>query len=120
MAEDRKDNKAAITWARKAAETAQGPATRIQWAILYSDFVVRLTPADKAAVELSAGAVIDALGENTGGYAERTEKKVAAWATELQGWSKAHDGQAVLGRLGTRMTQTCARGGACKNVLGKA
>jgi protein disulfide-isomerase len=119
MAEDRKDNKAAIAWARKAAETAEGPATRIQWAILYSDFVLRLTPADKAAVEQSAGMVIDALGHNTSGYAERTEKKVTGWAAEIQDWSKVHDGRAVLDRLAARMTQACAKGGGCKNVLSK-
>ena len=118
MAEDRKDNKTAIAWARKAAETAEGPATRIQWAILYSDFVLRLTPDDKAAVEASANMVIDALGQNNG-YAERTAKKAEGWAKELRDWSKAHDGQAVLDRLGTHMTQACTKG-ACKNVLSKA
>jgi len=119
MAEDRKDNKAAIAWARKAAQTAEGPATRIQWAILYSDFVLRLTPEDKAAVEQSADAVIDALGQNDSGYAQRTAKKAQVWAKELQDWSKAHGGHAVIGRLATRMADACTKSG-CKNVLSKA
>ena len=119
MAEDRKDNKAAIAWARKAAQTAEGPATRVQWAILYSDFVLRLTPEDKAAVEQSADSVIDALGQNTSGYAQRTAKKAQGWAKELQDWSKKHGGQAVMGRLATRMAGACNRSG-CKNVLSDA
>ena len=119
MAEDRKDNKAAIAWARKAAQTAEGPATRIQWAILYSGFVLRLTPDDKAAVEQSADSVIDALGQNTSGYAQRTEKKAQAWAKELQGWSKAHGGQAVMDRLATRIAGACTKSG-CRNVMSNA
>ncbi len=37
FAEERKDKRAAIAWMRKAAETAQGPATRIQCAIFYAN-----------------------------------------------------------------------------------
>ena len=62
-------------WLKQAAEAAQGPATRIQWAISYSNGVIRMAPDDKAAVAESAGMVIDALGRNDSGYAERTEKK---------------------------------------------
>lgn len=119
MAEDRKDNKAAIAWARKAAQTAEGPATRIQWAILYSGFVLRLTPDDKAAVEQSADSVIDALGQNTSGYAQRTAKKAQSWAKQLQDWSKAHGGQAVMDRLSARMAGACTKSG-CTNVLSQA
>ncbi len=62
IAEDAGDSKAAIDWARKAYETAHGAATRVQWAIAYSNTVLRLAPGDKAAVEASAAAVIDELG----------------------------------------------------------
>ena len=120
MAEGRKDYKGAIAWARKAAETADGPATRIQWAIIYSGVVLRVAPTDKAAVEQSANAVVDALQHNDGGYAERTEKKAAGWADQMRDWSKKHDGQAVVDRIAKRMTQACAQGGVCKNVLSKA
>ncbi len=54
IAEDAGDKKAAIDWARKAYETAHGSATRVQWAIAYSNTVLRLAPTDKAAVEASA------------------------------------------------------------------
>ncbi len=116
LAEEDKDNAAAIGWYRKAAETAQGPATRIQWAILYSQGVLRLTPGDKAAVEQSAGMVIDALGKNGAGYAERTRKKSAKWAEALKTWSKAHGGAAVLARLDAKLAQSCT-GGRCENAL---
>jgi protein disulfide-isomerase len=120
MAEDRKDYKGAIAWARKAAETADGLATRIQWAIIYSGVVLRVAPTDKAAVEQSADAVIDALRRNDGGYAERTEKKVSDWADQMRDWSKKNGGQVLLDRLSARLAEACAKGDNCKNVLSKA
>ncbi len=123
IAEEQKDKAGAIAWARKAAETAQGPATRIQWAVMYSDTVLRLTPDDKGAVEQSAGMVIDALGQDSGNYAQRTAKKAADWGKKMRDWSKAHDGGAVIARLGTRMGQVCPASDAaavCRDVLGTA
>ncbi len=111
LAEDEKDGPAAIAWAKKAYETAQGPATRVQWAIDYSKTVMRQAPGDKAAVETSADAVIDELGKDPGGYYQRTRIKVGKWGALVRGWSEAHGGSAVLGRLDTRMAGVCAKEG---------
>jgi protein disulfide-isomerase len=109
FAEKRKDNRAAIDWARRAFEASQGPATRVQWASIYADTVLRLAPTDKAEVERSATAVIDALGASQGDYFQRTRMKVTSWSKELQAWSKAQGGDAMLGRLRARMAQVCAK-----------
>ena len=116
LAEKSKDDKAAIAWLKQAAEAAQGSATRVQWAILYSNGVMRMTPDDHAAVAEAADAVVDALDRNSSGYAERTEKKVGAWSKNLRAWSTAHNGGEVLARLGARLDATCARDG-CKSPL---
>lgn len=111
IAEDEKDGPRAIAWARKAYETAEGPATRVQWAIEYSKTVLRQAPGDKAAVEASAAAVIDALDKDSGDYYQRTRVKVAAWGGQLRQWSDAHHGHAVLTRLDARMNGVCAKQG---------
>ena len=111
LAEDENDGPAAIAWAKKAYETAQGPATRVQWAIDYSKTVMRQAPGDKAAVETSADAVIDELGKDPGGYYQRTRIKVGKWGGLVRSWSDAHGGSAVLGRLDTRMASVCAKEG---------
>jgi protein disulfide-isomerase len=121
IAEDEKDSRAAIGWARKAYETAQGPATRVQWAIAYSSTVLRLAPRDKAAVEASAAVVIDELGKNPDSYYQRTRTKVASWGGLLHKWSDAHGGAAVLERLESRMMSVCAKQGPqakdCQNWM---
>jgi len=121
IAEDEKDSKAAIGWAKKAYETAQGPATRIQWAIEYSKTVLRQAPDDKSAVESSADAVIAELARNPGSYFQRTRVKVGVWGGLLHDWSGKHDGDAVLARLEQKMQPVCARQGQeqaiCRNWL---
>jgi len=111
IAEDEKDASAAIDWAHKAYDAAEGPATRVQWAIEYSKTVLRQAPADKAAVEASADAVIAELARNPGDYYQRTRIKVAAWGGLLHDWSTAHHGRAVLARLNAKMNGVCAKQG---------
>lgn len=111
IAEDEKDGKAAITWARKAYEASDGPATRVQWAIEYSKTVLRQAPADKTQVEASADAVVDELAKNPDDYYQRTRVKVAGWGAQLQAWSDAHHGKALLAKLDSRMAAVCAKQG---------
>jgi protein disulfide-isomerase len=110
---EREGNKAAaIEWSRKAYEASQGPATRVQWAILHANAVMRLAPADRAAVEASAGAVIDELGKSPDSYYQRTRVKIAGWGGKLAAWSKANRGGEVLARLRARMEAVCGKQGA--------
>ena len=119
LAEDDKDGKAAISWARKAYDTSEGPATRVQWAIEYSKTVIRQAPGDKAQVEASAEAVIGELGKNSGSYYQRTRTKVASWGKLLGKWSDAHDGSAVVARLDKQMATVCAKEGEAEATCRK-
>jgi protein disulfide-isomerase len=112
FAEQEGDKAAAVDWARKAYEASQGPATRVQWAILWSNAVLRLVPDDERAVAQAAGAVIDELGQSPDSYYQRTRVKVAAWGDKLREWSDAHGGSEVLDPLRTRMADVCDKQGA--------
>jgi protein disulfide-isomerase len=112
FAEQEGNKAAAIDWARKAYEASQGPATRVQWAILYSKTVLRDAPDDKAQVEKAANAVLDELAKSPDSYYQRTRVKVADWGDKLRAWSAAHNGGYVLAALHTRMDGVCAKEGA--------
>jgi len=112
FAEQDGDKAAAIDWARKAYEASQGPATRVQWAILYSKAVLRDAPDDKGAVAKAASAVLDELAKSPDSYYQRTRVKVADWGDKLRAWSAAHNGSDVLAALHTRMDGVCAKEGA--------
>jgi protein disulfide-isomerase len=111
FAEQEGDEAAAVEWARKAYEASQGPATRVQWAILWSSAVLRLTPRNERAVASAAGAVIDELGKSPDSYYQRTRVKVAAWGDKLREWSERHGGSEVLERLRVQMAGVCDKQG---------
>lgn len=107
--EDEGNAKEAMAWSRKAYETSQGPATRVQWAINYSNMVLRVAPADKAAVAEAANNVIDELSKSPDSYYQRTRVKVTSWGKALAAWSEKNSGSKVLEDLRTRMADVCAR-----------
>lgn len=117
--EEMGEAKPAIAGARKAYEAAQGPATRVQWAIAWSNTVLAMTPGDKAAVEESAAAVIDELGRNPDSYYQRTRVKVTAWGEKLRAWSEKNGGREALARLQTKMDAVCARQGTEAAACGR-
>jgi protein disulfide-isomerase len=124
LAEARGDRQAALGWLRKAYDGAQGPATRVQWGVLYVEGLVRLTPADRAAIEQATTAVIADLDAQPAGYHQRTRQRFERLGTSLQSWSKAHQGADTLQRLQARMQGACAKaasagesGAACERWL---
>ena len=112
IAEDMGDKDAAIDWARKAYQAAQGPATRVQWAVDYASMVMRLDPADKHEIEASAAAVIDELAKSPDSYYQRTRIKVTKWGAQLRAWADKRDGGEVLKRLRAQMATVCATEGS--------
>ncbi len=101
----------AIDWARKAYEASRGPATRVQWAISWSNYVMRLTPKDKKAVETSALAVLAELAKNQEGYFQRTRVKIDKWGQSLADWAVKNGGSEVLDGLRSEMAQLCTKQG---------
>ena len=121
LAEDGGDKKAAIEWSRRAYDAAQGPATRVQWAIAWSNTVLRLAPRDERQIERSANAVMTELGKSPDSYYQRTRMKITAWGKALKSWSDQYQGSALLQRLDEKMTAVCVNQGAaqtsCKGWL---
>ena len=109
LAEERGDKASAISWLRKAYQGAQGPATRVQWGVLYVEGLVRLSPDDAPAIEQATGEVIADLAAQPAGYHQRTRQRFERLGTTLQAWSRAHHGAESLTRLQARMTETCAK-----------
>ncbi|PPU72770.1 dihydroneopterin aldolase [Xanthomonas cucurbitae] len=109
LAEHRGDKKTALSWLKKAYESAQGPATRVQWGVLYVDGLLRLSPDDTTGIETAATQVIGELAGQPDGYRQRTRQRFDTLAAALKRWSKQHrrDGSAVLARLQKKMQSSC-------------
>ncbi|WDS34921.1 thioredoxin family protein [Pseudoxanthomonas sp.] len=109
LAEKRGDTKAAVAWLRKAYESSEGPATRVQWGVLYVTGLIRLTPNDAAAIEQAASSVIGELDTQGAGYHQRTQQRFESLGKALTAWSDAHHGASTLAQLQTQMQRQCAR-----------
>lgn len=108
LAEKQGDKAAAIGWLRQGYETAEGPATRVQWGVLYVQGLIRLAPNDAGAIETAAGRVIDELAGRPNSYHQRTRQRFDGLDKQLTAWSRTHHGGAVLARLRARISAACA------------
>ena len=50
-AEQRGDTAGALEWLKRAYDGAQGPATRVQWGVLYVEGLLKLAPNDAPRIE---------------------------------------------------------------------
>ncbi|WP_045757632.1 thioredoxin family protein [Xanthomonas albilineans] len=107
MAEERGDKQTALYWLKKAYASAQGPATRVQWGVVYVKGLIRLQPDNTTAIENAAGQVIAELASQPDGYHQRTRQRFDTLGKALKVWSKNHSGSAVLARLQQKMQQNC-------------
>lgn len=108
LAEARGDKAGAVNWLRRGYETAEGPATRIQWGTLYVQGLIRLTPRDKAAIEAATAQVIGELADQPDSYHQRTRQRFDTLDKALSDWSRQNDGAATLARLRGQIAGACA------------
>ncbi|MDY6982453.1 MAG: thioredoxin family protein, partial [Pseudomonadota bacterium] len=107
IAEQRGDKAKAIEWYRKGYETSSGPATRVQWGLMYVDALIRLAPKDAASIEQASSLIIGELAD-ADSYHQRTRVRFDALGETLDAWGKGDTGaQAVVARLRTRMHEIC-------------
>lgn len=119
LAEQRGDNAAALEWLKRAYDSAQGPATRVQWGVLYVEGLLKLAPDDAPRIEQATTALIAELDAQPSGYHQRTRQRFERLAGQLKTWSGKHQGAQTLARLQQRMQQACGdqADGACKEWL---
>lgn len=119
LAEQRGDNAAALEWLKRAYDSAQGPATRVQWGVLYVEGLLKLAPDDAPRIEQATTALIAELDAQPSGYHQRTRQRFERLAGQLKTWSSKHQGAQTLARLQQRMQQACGEqaDGACREWL---
>lgn len=109
LAERRGDEAQALAWLRQGYETSVGPASRVQWGVLYATGVARLTPRDAVGVERAASAVIDELATSPNSFHQRTRARFDRLQAALVEWAAANNGGDVVQRLHARMSDVCSR-----------
>ena len=75
LAEQRGDTAGALEWLKRAYDGAQGPATRVQWGVLYVEGLLKLAPNDAPRIEQATASLIAELEAQPSGYHQRTRQR---------------------------------------------
>jgi protein disulfide-isomerase len=98
----------AIDWARRAQVAAAGPASKLEWSVMYSTTVMRLAPKEVSAVQASNGAVFAALSDPDVDFYQRNRSNAKQWHSALMKWSAQNAGASILHDMDARLKNLCA------------
>jgi thioredoxin-related protein len=100
---------AAIEWSKKAYESAQGPATKIQWGGGYLRTLIDLSPQDVTRIEQAALSLIQNFEPSPATFYERNSRSLGRVAQSLHKWNANGEHAAVLMRLQGELSKVCRR-----------
>ncbi len=107
-AKRRGDAASAVTWYEKAFDSAEGPATRLQWGASYLGGLVDLLPKDEARLEAVAVRIAGDIEKTPNAFYERNRRTVARIVQHLQRWNRDKEHAAAMQRIGQRYRAVCA------------
>jgi thioredoxin-related protein len=108
-AKKRGDKAGALQWYEKAFDTAEGPATRLQWGASYVNALVELAPQDEARIERAAKRLIDEAAAQPNAFYERSARSMQRIGKRLVDWNKDRAHAAALQRLQAQLDGVCAK-----------
>jgi thioredoxin-related protein len=103
------NNSSAIEWSQKAYESAQGPATKIQWGGGYLRTLIDLSPQDVTRIEQTAISLIQNFEPVPATFYERNSRSLGRVAQSLHKWNANGEHAAVLMRLQGELSKICRR-----------
>jgi thiol-disulfide isomerase/thioredoxin len=99
----------ALSWYEQAYAGAQGPATRLQWGVIYVRALIELAPADEARIERAARSVLGELEPKPETFHARNRAALDRLGGRLGDWNKDGSHAAALARLSEQLAGVCAR-----------
>ena len=106
-AEMRGKSSEAVAWLRREYLAETGPASRLRFALDYSESAMRLTPKDKAAVEQSTDAVLAAVVRAGGNSSERMRRDSKQWLLAVRKWSTESGNRRLATMVAVALSRAC-------------
>ena len=117
----------ALKWYGQAFDTAEGPATRLQWGSGYLNALVDLAPDNGAQIEKTAQQLFAEAGRDGGAFEGRSVRSLKRAGAKLVAWNEAGKQGAVLRRLQAQLDGLCPKveladgqRAACQKLLAPA
>jgi thioredoxin-related protein len=105
----RGDNSEALRWSQQAFDSAEGPATRLQWGASYVNALVDLAPRDEARIERAVQQLFAEAAAQPNAFYERSARSLQRVGTKLQTWNRGRAHSAALRRLQAQLDAVCAK-----------
>ena len=105
----RGDNSEALRWSQQAFDSAEGPATRLQWGASYVNALVDLAPRDEARIERAVQQLFAEAAAQPNAFYERSARSLQRVGTKLQTWNRGRAHPAALRRLQAQLDAVCAK-----------
>ena len=106
--EKRGATQAAVLHYAQSFQTAEGPATRVQWGAGYVRALLRLTPDDEAGIRSATLAVLGEL-DASGDLHGRNRRSIERLDKALRDWDAQHTHASVIAAAHERLQPVCAR-----------
>jgi thioredoxin-related protein len=100
---------AAVDWAQKAFDAAEGPATKIQWGGSYVRTLIDLAPNDTLRIEKAVLAIVQGLEPKPETFYERNARSLNRVGAQLNGWNKTPEQSAAVQRIQGELDKVCAK-----------
>ena len=124
IAEKEEKVEEALNWRRKAYDSAEGAATRLQWGATYIRALVRLTPEDHQTISTATMGLLDEV-DAADTFSGRNFRVLRSLNKDLEKWDKEHISEAgvatqlagVRDKLTTLCDQQAADSTARENCM---
>lgn len=108
-AKQRGDKASALNWYEQAYNSAEGPATRLQWGSTYLAALVELAPQDEARIDKAARAVLGEVAGTQNAFYERNRRAIEKLVGKLRLWNKDKQHTAVVQRALAQLDDICGK-----------
>ncbi len=96
----------AVEWLARAFREAEGPATRIQWGVIYLLGLVEMQPGNDEAIKMQTLAVLSEL-RSGGDYHQRNTRGMQRMSRSLLAWNESGEHSEVIASLQQTRDQKC-------------
>lgn len=108
-AKKRGDTQAALGWYRQAYLASEGPATRLQWGVVYVRALVELDPTNETQIVSTTEAILKEVGGMQNAFYERNLAGLTRLHDVLQKWDANNQHQAAMTQIHTALSGVCSQ-----------
>ena len=107
-AKKRGDTKSALDWYKQAYVASEGPATRLQWGVVYVRAMTELSPQDDATIVATTDQILKDVAAMPNAFYERNLHGLQKMTEALAKWDLHHDHDAGADQIRENLQGVCS------------